>query len=130
MLYCILSSPLPRGGLISSAIRFIHMCNLWHQRIIRIRICKHRTNRQQHLRYGQGGRPLILENVETNASVAIDIRMIDSSREVHLWRFEWIISREMNRQEKHSVCVGTICRSHDRSLPMKKVVTNRSSGTR
>jgi len=32
----------------------------------------------------EGGGPLIAEDIETNASIRINVRMIDSCREIHL----------------------------------------------
>ena len=50
-----------------------------------------------HLTFGdgEGGAPLVTQNVETYAPVGIDVGVIDSSCEIDLWWFEWIIGRKV-----------------------------------
>ena len=36
--------------------------------------------------YGEGRRPLVFENVETDSAVAVDVGVVDARREVHLGR--------------------------------------------
>jgi hypothetical protein len=47
--------------------------------------------RVRTFRDGQGRAPLITENVETDAAVAVDVRVVDASCEVDFRRLEWII---------------------------------------
>jgi hypothetical protein len=48
---------------------------------------------------------LVLQNVQTNPTVRIDVTMVDTSREVDLGWFEWIIRREMNIKEEYTTGV-------------------------
>jgi hypothetical protein len=68
---------------------------------------------------------LITKDVETDATVGVNVRVIDSRRKVHLlestlvrtlstmgsaylWRFEWVVCGEMNGEEKDASGVWTI----------------------
>jgi len=45
---------------------------------------------------GQSRAPLISENVQADAAVGVDVRVVDTSREVDLWRLEWVVCREVD----------------------------------
>lgn len=102
-----------------------------------------------HLRYGECRTPLFFQNVEANATIAVDIRMkhLCPKRNLqekghfnpnrthlmisiwykwffNLWWFERIIWREVNGHEKDSAWIRTIGWTHYRSLPMKHVLSN------
>lgn len=49
---------------------------------------------------GQSRAPLVSKNIETNATITIDIRVVDSSREVDLRRLEWVVRGELDLQEE------------------------------
>jgi hypothetical protein len=66
------------------ADRLSSFVRVQHQEHTRIRICQHGANRQQHFRDGQCWGPLLPENVQTNAAVAVDVWVVNSSREIHL----------------------------------------------
>ena len=70
-------------------------------------------------------RPLVTENVETNATVRVDVGVIDSRRKIHLsqsmlarlansrkeahfWRLEWVVCWEMNGKKEDTSGVWTI----------------------
>jgi hypothetical protein len=80
--------------------------------------------------YGEGRRPLVLENVETDSAVAVDVGMVDSGDEGDFRGFEGVISREVDVQEKHPSSVGRVFRPQNSRLPVKLVfVVLRSSRT-
>lgn len=45
---------------------------------------------------------MVTENVQTDAAVRVDVGVVDPSVEVDLWRLEWVVGREVNRQEEHA----------------------------
>lgn len=63
----------------------------------------------------------MFQNVYTNATVGINVWMVDSGGKGHFWRFEWVINREMNVQKEQSSFVGCFLRSWEYSLPMVKI---------
>jgi len=70
--------------------------NLRHKRIIGVRVRQHRTDRKQNFGNSQSGAPLVTENVEADAAVAVDVRVIDSGRKVDFRRLEGVIRGELN----------------------------------
>lgn len=48
-------------------------------------------------RYGQGRAPLVPQDIQTDATVGIDIGMVDTGREVNFGRFERIVGWEVYR---------------------------------
>jgi hypothetical protein len=45
---------------------------------------------------------------------------------MYLRRFKWIVWRKMNCNQKDPPCIWTISRTHNRSLPMEHVFSNRA----
>lgn len=79
------------------------MRNLGNERVIRIRIRQHRTDRQQHLVDGQGWTPLIPQDVEADGSVGVDVWVVDLGGEGDLGGFEgvvWNVKADMSRYIK------------------------------
>jgi len=119
-------SPFFGCGLKFGAIAFVKLSNLGNEGIIGVGIGKQRGDREKHLRNGEGGWPLILEDVKTNRSVSIDVRVIDLSDEVAFWWAEGIVCWEMNVEEEDSSRIGTIIRTDDSGLPVKLVILSRA----
>ena len=43
----VLPRPLPSGCLVPSAVGLVDVCNLGHERVVRIGVCKHGADRQE-----------------------------------------------------------------------------------
>lgn len=76
------------------------MRDLGHKRIIGVRVRQHGADREEDFGDGQSRAPLVSKNIETNATITIDIRVVDSSREVDLRRLEWVVRGELDLQEE------------------------------
>jgi len=100
------------------------MCDLRHQRVVGVGVCQQRTDRQQHFRDSQRRAPLILKNVQANGTIAVDVRVIQPSREVNLRGLKWVIRGKVHIQEEDSASERAIGRSHDGRLPMEKVISD------
>jgi hypothetical protein len=61
--------------------------------------------RAAYLGYRQSWRPLIFEDVQANATIRIDITMINSSSETNFRWFEGIICRKVNIKEENAARV-------------------------
>ena len=66
------------------AVSLVNARNLGHQRVIGIRIAQQRTNREQHLGYGESRRPLRPQYIKANASIAVYVRMVNAGGECDL----------------------------------------------
>lgn len=88
--------PGPGGALVLVPVRLVHVRDLRNQRIIRVWVTQQGADGQQHLGNSQSGAPLVLEDVEANAPVAVDVWMEHLGAECHLWWFERIIRREVD----------------------------------
>lgn len=145
----ILSSPFSSGGFITSTVGLVDVSQLGNKRIVRVGVCEERADREknyktqhvsQHALWhpsvyitlwdGQCRRPLILQNVQTNAAIAVDVGMVDFGSKVdllekkkkewadgytwglfcstYLGRLEWIVSREMNWQKEQATLVRAV----------------------
>jgi len=129
LLHGVFLRPFPGQLVVTISVRFVNTRNFRHQRIVGIRVAKQWANAQKHFRYGQSWRPLTTQNVQTNATVAIDVRMINSRSESDFRRFKRIIGRKMNGEKEDATLVRTVRRSHDRRLPMKQIVSDWTGGT-
>lgn len=63
--------------------------------------------------------PLISQNVQTDAAVAVDIGVVDAGGEVDLWRLERVVGREMDGKEEDAAGVGRVAGTHDCGLPVE-----------
>lgn len=61
------------------------------------------------------------EDVQTDATVAVDIGMVDLCCEGDLGWFEGVVGGKVDREEENSPCEGGVWGSHDGSLPMEHV---------
>ena len=90
--------------------------DLWHERIVGVGIRQQGGDRQQDLGDGEGGAPLILQDVEADCPVRIHVAVIDLRREIHLGWLEGVIRRELDVQEEDAASVGAVWGPHDRCL--------------
>ncbi len=121
-LVCKFPSPFFGIFIILFSVVLVKISNIWHQRIIRIRICQKGTNGQQDFGYGQSWAPLIFQNIQTNASCRTYIWMVNASFEIDVWGFKWILSRKNDVQEKNPFFVNTIFWTHNGCRPFVNIV--------
>ena len=60
------------------------------------------------LRDGQCRRPLVSQDVETNRTIGIDVRMVNLGREADFGGLEWVVRRERDGQEKNASSIRRI----------------------
>lgn len=56
----------------------------------------------QTFRDGQGRRPLVSQDVKTDASVAVDVGVVDTGGEVDLGRLEGVVCWEVDGEEENT----------------------------
>ena len=71
---------------------------------------------------------MVFQNVEANTSIGADVTVVDSCHKVHLWWFEWVVSREVNVKEEYSSCVWRIIWPHDGCLPTELILLIERAG--
>jgi len=70
--------------------------DLGHQRVVGVGVAQERADGQQNLADGESRRPLGSENVQADAAVRVDVRVVDLGSEAHLGRLERVVSGEVN----------------------------------
>jgi len=70
-------------------------------------------------RDGERRAPLIPQDVQTDAAVAVDVRVVDTGGEVDLRRLERVVGGEVDRKEEDAAGVWRVARSHDGRLPVE-----------
>lgn len=121
--HCILPCPFPGSLLILWPVCFVDVCNFRNQRVVWVRVSQQGTDGEQYLGNGQSRAPLLFQNVQANAALAVDIWVVNLCLELHFWGLERVIRREVNHYKEHTTRVWTISRPHDSSLPVKQVIT-------
>ena len=104
-----------------SFIALVDVGDLGHERIIWVGVSQQRADGEQNLGDGEGGRPLVFEDVEADGSIAVDVHVINFGRERDLGRLEGVVGWEMDVEEEHALMVWGVLRAHDRSLPVELV---------
>ena len=98
------------------------MSNVGHEWVIRIGIRQQGADREQDLGDSECGAPLLFENVEADATVRVDVRVVDPRREVQLWRLERVVTGENNVEEVDATGVRAVFRTHDSCLPLELIL--------
>lgn len=124
----VLPRPLASCGLVPGAVGLVDVRDFGHQRIVRVGVCEHRANGEQHFRDGQSRAPLVSQDVQTDAAVGVDVGVVDASGEVDLGRLEGVVGREVNGKEEDTARVWGVTRTHDSRLPVEQVISNGTSG--
>merc|ERR1712087_90098 len=93
----VLYGPFSGDFIVLLPVRFVQLSDVGYQRVFGIRIGEQRAYRQQHFGNGERGRPLVFEDVQADASLVIDVAVVDFRRELDLWRFEGIVLRKHTR---------------------------------
>lgn len=99
------------------------MCDLGDERVIGVGVCQHRANTQQHceqlvlstsvndvwrvrtLANGERWAPLVSQNVQADASVRVDVGVVDAGSEVDLRGLERVVGREVDCEEEYTAGV-------------------------
>lgn len=125
-----LPGPFTCGALVSLTVGLVQVGDLGDERVIGIWVGKHRADREQHLGDGKRGTPLIPEDVETNAAVAVDIGVVDLGGERDLGGLEGVVGGEGDGEEEDTAGVGRVTWAHDCCLPLEHVIAGRASTAR
>ena len=64
------------------------------ERVVRVGVRQQRTDRQQTLDDREGGTPLVLQDVQSDAALRVDVGVVNLRREVDLRRLERVLRRE------------------------------------
>ena len=57
--------------------------------------------------------PLLLKNIQADASLAVDIRMVHSRFKHHFGRLKWIVRRKCDAHKEHASRVWRVGGTHD-----------------
>lgn len=60
------------------------------------------TGRELTLGDCESRAPLVPQDVQTDAAVRVDVRMVDTGGEVDLWGLEGVVGREVNVEEENA----------------------------
>ena len=95
--------------------------NLRDKRVIWVGVGQQGADGKQNLGDGEGGRPLVFEDVEADRTIAVDVHVINFRCERNLWRLEGVVGWEVDVQEEHTLMVRGVLGAHDRRLPVELV---------
>ena len=69
----------------------------------------------------------MLQDVKADAAICVDVRVEHFGQKLNLWRFVWIVLRELDCQVEASAFPDGVFRSKNNSLPMEERITARRS---
>ena len=133
--------PLSRKLVVTITICLVDTSNFRNKGVVWIRITQKGTDAQQYWKvkvlpvnaiartFGncKSRWPLWTKNIQTNAAIAVDVRMVNACCEGDFWWLEGIVSWEMDCEEEYTTLIRRFWRSHNGSLPVEKIIANRSS---
>lgn len=65
---------------------------------------------------------MVSQNVEADAAVAVDIRVVDAGGKVDLRGLEGVVGREVDRQEEHAASVRRVALHVKKSAQVTEVI--------
>lgn len=126
----LLSGPFASSALVSLTVGLVQVGNLGYERVIGIWVSQHGADRKQHLGDGERRTPLIPQDVETDAAVAVNVGVVDLGGEGNLGRLEGVVGGESDGKEEDTTGVRRVSWAHDCCLPLEHVVAGRTSAAR
>lgn len=69
--------------------------------------------------YGQRRAPLVPQDIQANATIAVDVGVVNAGSEVDLRWLERVVGGEVNREEEDAAGIGRVAGSHDGRLPVE-----------
>lgn len=112
---------------ISITIATTHSGNFRNQRIVGVGVSQQGANRQQHFGDSKSGRPLVLQNIQTDAAGVVNIAMVNLSNKLNFGCLKRVVGGEMNIEHEHSSGVWGVIGTDDVGLPVEEVLSNRTS---
>lgn len=94
--------------------------------IVGVGVGEEGADAEQDLGDGEGGTPLVLEDVEADAAVRVDVAVVNAGGEVDLGRLEGVVGGEVDVEEEDAAGVGGVVGAHDGGLPVEHVVSDGS----
>jgi hypothetical protein len=79
-----------------------------------------------YLGNGQSRGPLVFQDIQANSTIGIDIAVIYFGGKSAFRGLERIVRREVDIQEVHTTSIRRVVRSHDSSLPVEEIISNRA----
>lgn len=102
-------------------MRKVQFGNGGTQGIVTIGIFQQGNNGMQTLEHSQGGRPIILYHIQTNAAIATNVAMENGGTKCNTGRFEGIIGRKPNIQDKDTFFEGSSVRTFQKDGPLMQL---------
>ena len=125
-----LLGPFTSNGLITGFVGFVDVGNLGDKGVIGVGVAQQRTNGKEEFGDGQSGAPFVLQNIQTDATVGVNVGVVDLCGEVDLRGFEGVVRGEVDVQEEDTSLEWALLGAHDCGGPVKKVIPSGSSRAR
>ena len=114
-------SPIASSLVVLILVALKNVSDLGHEGIIGVGVSEQGADGKENLRDGEGGRPLVLQDVQADGAIAVDVHMINLCREGDLGWLEGIVGREMDVEEEDTLMIRRVLGAHNSSLPMELV---------
>ena len=80
--HSVLAGPLSGGGLVLGSVSLVDVSDLGHEGVVRVGVRQQGADGEEHLGDGERGGPLVLEDVQADATVRVDVWVVDSRGKV------------------------------------------------
>jgi len=92
------------------------------QGVTRVAVRQQRADGEQHLRDGEGGAPLVLQDVQADHALRVDVAVVNPCPELHFWRLERVVRGKVDVEEEDPALVHGAGRPEDCRHPLVQVV--------
>ena len=94
--------PLARCIVVLLPVALVQISDFRHEWVVRVGVSEERADREKHFRDSEGGRPLVLEDVEADGAIRVDVSMVNFRCEGDLRGLEGVVRWEDDVQEEYS----------------------------
>jgi len=98
-------------------------CGFRFQRIFRVWVCQHCFQGFQYITRVQRWSPVFVQQIRTNITLFIDVRVVNFCQELDSWRLERIFRRKDEVHVEYAPFIRGGRRAHKHSIPVQQVIT-------
>ena len=113
------AGPLAGRSIVSFEVSLKYIGDFRDKRVVRVAITHKRADWKQNLRDGERRRPLVLEYIETDRTVAIDVAVVNFGRKSNFRGLEGVVGWKVNGEKEDSLVVRRVLGSHNRRNPVE-----------
>ena len=116
-----LRSPLASTSFVEGTISLVDHSDVRDKGVIGVGVCEEGGDRQEDSVDGEGGAPLVLQDVQADVALGVDVGVVHLCCEFYLGRLEGVVCGEVDGQVEDAACIWRALGADDGGGPLADV---------